>query len=297
MGLALLWKEAGKGSQEALAELQMALGFGKSRYGIGHTGTLDPFAEGLLCVGTGEGSKVLAPLSGLDKTYEVQMALGASTHSYDSTGEVTWPEKPIDLKALALKLESTVSDFLASKLGVFSQVPPQLSAVHVDGKRAYEWARAGIKKVLKAREAKVLSVQHRSIETLEFKTGEVLVWNFEIRVSSGTYIRSLARDWGLELCSQEGFLTRLIRTQIGPFRMNEGEKLKWMGLADLTELFDTQCLDESAASALRNFGRYKPTEATKPRLLLDPKRVPLAWVHAGTGKIGRVFLSDPLKAV
>ncbi len=296
MGLALFWKKAGVGSQETLGQFKESLGLGKSRYGIGHTGTLDPFAEGILCVGISEGTKILAPLVGLQKNYIVRMALGAASSSFDLTGTITWPEKLMNSIALKEKLEAKIQGYLASKIGEFSQIPPQLSAVHVDGKRAYEWARAGVQKELKSRPAQILSAKHHSLEIESFEGKDLLIWNFEVEVSSGTYIRALARDWGLELCGIEGFLTRLIRNRIGPFSMTEAEGLRWVGLEELKSLFDTESLTEGMALEIVKFGRWKLQSSTKNKLLLDPLDVPVAWVEAPSGRLGRVFLNNPLSA-
>lgn len=287
MGLYLLWKSPGLSSGDSLANFKRELGLpGKSREGIGHTGTLDPFASGILLVGTEEATKLLAPLNGLDKTYEATALLGVTSDTLDPEGALTAGG---DLSVS----EATLEAFLKARPVDFSQIPPAFSAIQVDGQRSYDLARKGKAVELKARPAKLLSARHLGLEKGEFRGHPVLRWRFEVRVGSGTYIRCLARDWGLELTGAAGMLESLVRTAVGPFRMPEPQGHLALKVDGLHGLFAMVPADEAEVGALRNGGRWreKPTEI--PGLVVGPTGEVLAWVEAPFGKLGRIFRTDP----
>ncbi len=301
MALGLLWKRPGMGSQDALGALKRELGLpGKAREGIGHTGVLDPFAEGWLLCGTEEGTKLLGPLSGLDKTYEAQMLIGWTTPTLDSTSEALHAE---GLTAQALKewltldltrIEAELSEFLSHKIGSsFDQIPPQFSAVHIDGKRAYDWARKGVEKELKPKRVQILEAEHLGVEKGPENS---ILWNFRVRVSSGTYIRALARDWATDLANYPGHLTRLVRRAVGEFgRQSEAAPWTLLGLSDLKGLFDIHYLTAHEAERLRLHGQWQPRPHSRPCLLVGPGDMgAIAWTEALSGKVGRVFTANPL---
>jgi tRNA pseudouridine55 synthase len=171
---------------------------------IGHAGTLDPLATGLLIICTGKKTKTINEWMGLEKEYTGTFYVGATTPCYDL-------EKPIDKTypvdhVTAEAIQQTAKKFIGKQ----QQVPPLFSAILVDGKRAYELARSGVEKELKPRE----------IEITEFEiTGVQLPYvDFRIVCSKGTYIRSIARDFGLALNSG-AHLAKLCRTRIGSFEL------------------------------------------------------------------------------
>lgn len=301
MALGLLWKKPGLGSQEALGQLKRELGLpGKSREGIGHTGVLDPFAEGWLLCGTEEGTKLMSPLSGLDKTYETTILIGWTTSTLDGTSDAIKPEGQTanavhewvsrDLSVI----DSELKEFLASKSGTsFDQIPPQFSAVHVDGKRAYDWARKGVEKELKAKRVEILSTEHLGVRA--GPEGSIL-WDLRVRVTAGTYIRALARDWAQELAHFPGHLTRLLRLAVGNFGQHEAPcDWKLLGLEDLKGIFDIHYLTSHEADRLRNHGQWHLRPHPRPCLLVGPEGFgPVAWTEAMSGKVGRVFTSNPL---
>lgn len=226
MGLYLVWKDKGLLSQDCLFKFKKTLAqksgaLVKSRLNIGHTGTLDPFAEGLLLVGTGEGTKLLAPLTGLDKSYQARMFMGASSDSLDETGALILPESPLSLNLE--NITNKIQDFLPKAVGKIMQVPPALSAIKVDGKRAYDRVRAGERVEMTARPAEIISIEHESLREFILEKGSASVpgleWVFRVQVAAGTYIRSLARDWGEALCGFPGMLLDLRRSAIGPFEI------------------------------------------------------------------------------
>lgn len=307
MGLGLIWKPRGQLSQKTLLEfknqvLQLEKVSGKSQ--IGHTGTLDPFAEGLLLVGWLEGTKLLFPLNGLDKTYRVGMRFGSTTDSLDLTGVMTEaaPEKLAEITDLAVSRwlpPKFFEDFLKAKIGPMDQVPPIFSAVHVDGQRAYDLARKGETPVLKAKKVELLAARHIAFDP------KLLEWVFEVTVSTGTYIRSFARDWGLELCGFPGHLSSLLRLRVGAFEWGSelpettaGEgpiQYKLLKIQDLSHYFETERLTQMEATRLSSFGRMSREFSCrlKPILLLGPDEKPVAWLEKDTGAIGRIFRSDP----
>jgi tRNA pseudouridine55 synthase len=173
---------------------------------VGHAGTLDPLATGLLIVCTGKKTKEINSLMGMEKEYTGTFKLGATTPCFDL-------EKPVD-KTFPIEHITTqmVEDAARSFVGVQHQVPPIFSAVMVDGKRAYDLARAGEEVELKAREI--------LIKEFEITRCELPEVEFRIVCSKGTYIRSIARDIGLALNSGS-HLTSLCRTRIGQFTLAE----------------------------------------------------------------------------
>jgi len=173
---------------------------------VGHAGTLDPLATGLLIVCTGKKTKTINDLMGLEKEYTGTFFLGATTPCYDLEKPVdqTYPTDHITAEAL----EQAAKDFT----GVQQQVPPLFSAVMVNGKRAYELAREGSDVELKSREIeiKVFELSNINLPTVDFR----------IVCSKGTYIRSIARDFALAL-NTGGHLTALRRTRIGDFNVSD----------------------------------------------------------------------------
>ncbi|MBA3681122.1 MAG: tRNA pseudouridine(55) synthase TruB [Bacteroidetes bacterium] len=172
---------------------------------IGHAGTLDPLATGLLIVCTGKKTKTINDLMGMEKEYTGTFLLGATTPCYDLEKEVdkTFPTEHITLEAI----QQTAKDFT----GILQQVPPIFSAVMINGKRAYEMARAGEEVEMKSREVEI-----KEFEIISVNMPSV---SFRIVCSKGTYIRSIARDFGLALNSG-AHLTALCRTRIGDFKLS-----------------------------------------------------------------------------
>ncbi|NCN42260.1 hypothetical protein GW916_13535 [bacterium] len=304
MSLGMLWKPKGLGSQDALAKLKKELDLpGRSREGIGHCGILDPFAEGWLLVGTEEATKLLNPLTSLDKVYEATIYLGATTDTLDNTvdqilpegtvkdGMLRWMNRPQEV------LEAELEEFLSHYQNLeITQIPPKYSAVKVDGKRAYNLARfEGITPELKPKQVKIYQSQHLGLRRV---SDEALEWDVRVHVSTGTYIRVLAKDWGTELCHFPGHLTRLKRTQVGPFASSAGrpeEGFHPLSIEDTKSVFDIHYLTESEARRLRNNGQWQPRPHPKPILLVGPEDMGVvAWTQAESGKIGRVFKKNPL---
>ena len=250
--ISLVWKEPGLGSQQKLAQVKRLHSSERGRKGIGHCGTLDPFAEGILCVGMGEGTKLLSALVGLSKTYVAEMVFGATTETLDSESELVFADG-VDLTHLT---DEVLVSFLSAKVGKAEQIPPQYSAVRVDGKRAYDLARKGETVELKARPMEIFAAKHLELANLEREGRNLKKWKFEVSVSSGTYIRAFARDWAMGLSGSAGFLETLGRTQLGPWRLQTAQD-RALGVGDFSKLIPTVMVQDEAAAGLKH-GRWNP---------------------------------------
>ena len=177
---------------------------------VGHAGTLDPFAQGLLIVLVGrEATKRQSEFMKLDKEYIATLHLGAESNTGDLTGTIS------STRASEINLEP-IGKALQKFVGEISQVPPEFSAIKINGKKAYELARAGKEVKLEARKIKIYG-----IEVINYKWPSL---ELKINCSSGTYIRALARDIGRELeCG--AYLEKLVRTKIGEYKLENAINL------------------------------------------------------------------------
>lgn len=173
---------------------------------VGHAGTLDPLATGVLIVCTGKATKLIDELQAHTKEYVATLKLGATTPSFDKE---TDEDSVYPTEHISKELVETV---LQKFVGTIEQTPPEYSAVKINGKRAYEFARKGKSVELKP---KTLTIDR--IELLEYRFPEIVI---SVVCSKGTYIRALARDIGRELQSG-AYLTGLIRTRIGDYKIDE----------------------------------------------------------------------------
>lgn len=176
---------------------------------IGHAGTLDPLATGLLVVCTGKFTRRINEFQGQEKEYTGTMVLGQTTASQDLETE---PTEPVSLEGLDM---SMLPDLCVRFTGLIQQIPPLHSAIKIDGKRAYRFARNGVEKKLEPREVEV-----RLFELTRIALPEV---DFRVICSKGTYIRSLIRDFG-DATGKGAYLSALRRTRIGDLRV---EDAKW----------------------------------------------------------------------
>ncbi|WAB85311.1 tRNA pseudouridine(55) synthase TruB [Microcella daejeonensis] len=202
----LIDKPAGHTSHDVVARARRALGTRK----VGHAGTLDPMATGLLTLGVGPSTRLLTYLVGLDKQYETTIVLGRATTTDDAEGE------PLGSPATVEALEAVTDESLAREVsrltGPIEQRPSAVSAVKVDGKRAYDRVRAGEEVELAARAVTIAAFDVLAVR----RTGAAIEVDARIDCSSGTYIRALARDLGAAL-GVGGHLSALRRTRVGPF--------------------------------------------------------------------------------
>ena len=210
-GIALIDKQQGFTSHDVVAKLRKLLGTKK----IGHAGTLDPMATGLLLMGVGAGTKLMQFLSGLDKTYLATIRLGASSSTDDAQGELGELRDASQVSREQLEAE------ILKLTGNIEQVPASVSAIKVDGKRAYDLVRAGEEVVLKSRK---VTVSKFEIVGEPLVVEKFLDINVEVDCSSGTYIRALARDLG-DALGVGGHLTALRRTRIGSFEVSNAREI------------------------------------------------------------------------
>lgn len=201
-GILLLDKPKGPTSHDLVARTRRAIGTRK----VGHAGTLDPMATGLMILGVESSTRLLTYLVGLDKEYTATIRLGQSTATDDAEGETV---SEADASGVTPEAIATAVSALT---GEISQVPSTFSAIKVDGRRSYDRARAGEDVDLPSRPVTVSAFEVLSMRT----AGAVLDLDVRVAVSSGTYVRALARDLGSAL-GVGGHLTALRRTRIGPF--------------------------------------------------------------------------------
>ena len=221
-GLLVVNKPKNIGSHDLVYKLRRKL---KDEIGrdikIGHTGTLDPFAEGILVLCFGNATKVTEYLQGKDKVYIAELRLGLQTTSDDITGEIV-AEKAVD-ESVFLQLENVVKKYI----GTIEQKPPLYSAISVNGKRLYKYARAN-----KSVKIPTRTVFVKSLEILELDKKNNLA-KLKIECGSGTYIRALARDIGEDL-GVGGTLQNLQRTNVGRFCLADSIQYS-DDMADFTE--------------------------------------------------------------
>ena len=208
-GILLVDKPQGVTSHDVVARSRRALGTRK----IGHAGTLDPMATGLLVLGVGSATRLLTFMVGLDKTYEATIRLGVSTDSDDADGIET---ARADAAITGAVDDDRIAAAIADQTGEISQVPSRVSAIKVGGRRAYDLARAGEHVELKARTVTVSRFDLLATR----REGDVIDLDVIVDCTSGTYIRALARDIG-EALGVGGHLTALRRTRIGPFAVDD----------------------------------------------------------------------------
>jgi len=207
--LVIVDKPSGMTSHDVVSALRKQLGERR----IGHAGTLDPDATGVLLVGVGYVTRLLTFLSGLDKTYTAQIVLGSSTSTLDSSGAVTATH---DMSNISIEdVQRVVKENFVGKI---SQIPPMVSALKVDGVRLHELARQGIEVERAARELTIHSFK-------VFGMSEPGIVDVEIHCSSGTYIRSLADDLGRAL-GGSAHLRNLRRISVGGFLQSECSDLE-----------------------------------------------------------------------
>ncbi|GGD44043.1 tRNA pseudouridine synthase B [Microbacterium faecale] len=208
-GILLVDKPSGVTSHDVVARARRARGTRK----VGHAGTLDPMATGLLVVGVEAATRLLTFIVGLDKTYRTTIRLGSATSTDDAEGDVVDVSSRADLEAVS---DERIREGVAALTGDIAQVPSAVSAVKVDGRRAYDRVRAGETVELAARHVTVsrfaVSAVRREARSIDIDA--------EIDCSTGTYIRALARDLGASL-GVGGHLTMLRRTRVGEFSVDE----------------------------------------------------------------------------
>lgn len=228
-GILLVDKPGGLTSHDVVARTRRALGTRK----VGHAGTLDPMATGLLVIGIEAATRLLTYIVGADKTYLATIRLGQSSTTDDAEGEIV---RVADPAAVSDITPADIAAHVQALTGEISQIPSSVSAIKVDGRRAYDRVRAGEQVELKAR-----TVTVSRFDVLAEQPGDgYLDLDVIVDCSSGTYIRALARDLGAAL-GVGGHLTALRRTHVGPFTVDHA--------AELAEIVEEPLLTPASAAA------------------------------------------------
>jgi tRNA pseudouridine55 synthase len=291
-GLLLLDKRGEWTSHDLVARTRRLAGTRK----VGHAGTLDPMATGLMILGVNSSTRLLTYLVGLDKEYLATIRLGRATTTDDREGEVVERAEPGRVRELAV---ADVERAVAGLRGVISQVPSSVSAIKVDGKRSYARVRAGEDVELAAREVTVSAFDVLRFDAVEAEEGEEdgaqLDLDVRITCSSGTYVRALARDLGRAL-GVGGHLTVLRRTRVGPFHVDDAVAIDDLVVADrlippataAARLFDVLHLTEQEAVDLGHGKKLRtpdeaPTEDPLAAVAPDGRLVGLVGFRGRTG--------------
>ncbi|WP_165766073.1 MULTISPECIES: tRNA pseudouridine(55) synthase TruB [Mycolicibacterium] len=268
-GLVIVDKPAGMTSHDVVGRCRRLFGTRK----VGHAGTLDPMATGVLVIGIERATKILGLLTATDKSYAATIRFGRTTTTEDAEGEVVE-----DVSAAAVT-DAQIESAVAALRGDIAQVPSAVSAIKVGGQRAYKLAREGQAVELAARPVRIDRFEVLAVR----REGEFVDVDVEVDCSSGTYIRALARDAGAAL-GVGGHLTALRRTKVGRYGLDEARTLE--GLAERARL--SYSLDEAC---LLGFPRRDLTadEAEDTRHGRALKPAGIDGVYAATAPDGQVI--------
>jgi tRNA pseudouridine55 synthase len=259
-GFAIVDKPAGMTSHDVVTRLRRLAGTRR----VGHGGTLDPMATGVLVVAIGQITRLLTYVSGREKSYAATVRLGQSTLTDDAEGEIT---------ASAVS-DAAIRDGLAAMVGDIAQIPSAVSAVKIDGKRAYKRVRDGEDVQLPPRQVTISRLDVTGIARAEHLDVDIAV-----DCSSGTYIRAIARDLGAAL-GVGGHLTALRRTSVGDFTLDESATLDDLAARDfpvthsttrtVRRLLPCRTVDAESARVLSHGGRLPPIGRHGPYAVLGP---------------------------
>ncbi len=291
-GILLVDKPGGMTSHDVVARARRALSVRK----VGHAGTLDPMATGLLLLGVGAATRLLGHLAGSDKTYEATIRLGTTTVTDDREGEVlsSVPAGHLD--------DDAVRSALAAQTGPLAQVPSSVSAVKVAGVRSYDRVRAGETVELAPRH---VTVHRLEVHRIDRSTPDVLDVDVTVECTAGTYVRAIARDAGAAL-GVGGHLTALRRTASGPFRVADavpvedaaaaligGEGAGVLGLTEAaTSVFPQRRLTGEEAVDLGH-GRRVPATGTAGLVAAVSPEGRLVALTEDAGALARVAVGFP----
>lgn len=288
-GLLIVDKDAGMTSHDVVSQCRKL--FNTRR--VGHAGTLDPMATGVLVIGIERATKLLGLLSLTTKSYTATIRLGASTDTDDREGEIL---TRTDATHVA---DAEISAGVADLTGDIQQVPAKVSAIKVDGRRAHNLVRAGAEFDLEARPVTVSRFEIREIR----RTSEAGYLDLDVAVdcSAGTYIRSLARDLGAAL-GVGGHLTALRRTAVGPFTLEHTRRLD--DLADRPALsltideavklsFPHRDIDDDEAEAISQGRWLTPIGRKDVYVVIDPTGQAIALIQEKGRRAGSVMVVRP----
>jgi len=270
-GLLVVDKPLGLTSHDVVAELRRELKTKK----VGHAGTLDPQATGVLVLGIGKATRLLNYLVGLNKSYHAVIRLGQATSTEDAAGEVI-----ASLGAPNLNT-AQISEAVSAMVGPMSQTPPQVSAKKVRGKRAYDLARAGEKVELTPKDIEIYRFVLNSTNPASVGDLAVVDCDIDCEVSSGTYVRAMARDLG-ERLSVGGHILKLRRTRLGPWQEEDCIQLKqvaWPHVIPMGQVtrdfFQVRSLSQTEADLVRHGGRVPLGQVVASPLSINNEAVAL----------------------
>lgn len=273
-GLLVVDKAAGISSHGVVSQVRRLAGTRK----VGHAGTLDPMATGVLVVGINRGTRLLHYLVGADKEYAATIRLGVSTTTDDADGEVT---SRADARGIS---EGQIRAGALALTGEIDQVPSAVSAIKVNGRRAYARVRAGEDVVLEPRRVTVSAFDVATVGPTGTDGGSSIDLDVRVACSSGTYVRALARDLGASL-GVGGHLTALRRTRVGPFTLAEAHRTDdlaaagpsaleplLLGLGEAaSRVLPERVLTQDEADHVRHGVAPSPSAIPGPVALLDPR--------------------------
>jgi tRNA pseudouridine55 synthase len=279
-GILLVDKPGGITSHDVVSRVRKLAGTRK----VGHAGTLDPMATGLLVLGIDSSTRLLTYLVGLDKEYYATIRLGFATTTDDAEGEPTGPvTEKVDFTA------EQIAAAIRPLTGAIEQIPSSVSAIKVDGRRSYDRVREGEEVVLKAR-----AVTVSAFEVLERRGAELDV---RVECTSGTYIRALARDLGASL-GVGGHLTALRRSRVGPFDVSDAGQLgEGLMQSMLTPASVAQRLFASVAVNADEILALSQGKRVRLEHVADDSTAPVAAIGTDGRLVGLVTLSDGVARV
>jgi tRNA pseudouridine55 synthase len=288
-GLVVLDKPAGWTSHDVVARVRRIV---RTRR-VGHAGTLDPMATGVLVLGVERATKLLGHLALTDKSYRATVRLGQSTLTDDAEGELTGGSSAAGVDPAAVRAG------LAALTGEIEQVPSAVSAVKVAGRRAYARVRAGEQVELAPRRVTVSRLEPLALRR---PAPELLDLDVVMDCSSGTYVRALARDLGAAL-GVGGHLTALRRTRVGPFTLAGALTLEQLAERPdpvpvpldvaVAAAFPRRDLDPEAAARLAHGGRLEPAGIPGPYGAFDPDGAVVALVEESAGAARALVVFRP----
>jgi tRNA pseudouridine55 synthase len=292
-GILIVDKPADWTSHDVVARVRRLAGTRK----VGHAGTLDPMATGVLVLGLGPSTRLLTYIVGSDKEYLATMRLGASTTTDDAEGEPLGWAPTERIRSIT---PQRLTDAVVHLTGDIQQVPSSVSAIKVDGKRAYAKVRAGEQVELKARGVTVSAFD--ILATREVAVGDAVALDVDVRIacSSGTYVRALARDLGVALLAG-GHLTSLRRTRVGPFGQADARELADLDVASAlirpaaaaSALFPVLPLTAEQAGDLGNGKRIAVAAADSPMVAAVSPNGALVGMASVQDGVARTIVNFP----
>jgi tRNA pseudouridine55 synthase len=272
-GLVIVDKPGGMTSHDVVGRCRRLFGTRK----VGHAGTLDPMATGVLVIGIERATKILGLLTATDKSYAATIRLGQSTSTEDAEGKLVHEVSASEVSA------EQIEAAIAPLRGDIDQIPSAVSAIKVDGKRAYQLAREGQTVELKARPVRIDRFEVRGVRRDSAVGPGVVDVDVVVDCSSGTYIRALARDVG-EALGVGAHLTALRRTRVGGFGLDQARTLDQLGeRAELSYSLDEACLQAFPRRAL---DEAEALDVSHGRALTQAG---IDGVYAATAPDGRVM--------